>query len=81
MEEYESHKHYQHYWADRIPKSPTDFREMYDKLIADGSSATLAIKVLLNQNASIDECAAIFSLEHEVEIGDAKRFIENVASE
>jgi hypothetical protein len=81
VDTYESHKHHQHYWADRIRELGPDYLKMYQKLINDGSSPTLAIQVLMNQGASMETCVAIHARTHEAELSDSAKFVRTLVSD
>lgn len=55
-EEYESHKHHQHYWVDRQPSESADFAALLAKMLSDGSSPELSLPVLRTQGATPAEC-------------------------
>ena len=49
---YESHKHHQHYWADKQPNERPDLESLTKQMLADGSSVSLVIPVLVTYKAS-----------------------------
>lgn len=50
--EYESHKHHQHYWADKEPAKTPDLVALAKQMISNGSSIEMVVPVLLTYNAS-----------------------------
>lgn len=58
VEEYESHKHHQHYWADLQPADEIDFPALLAQMLADGSPMHLALSVLTTHGASRTDCVA-----------------------
>lgn len=55
-EEYIAKGHHQHYWVDKQPSGDPDYAALMSSMLESGSSQTMAIRVLLSQGASNDEC-------------------------
>lgn len=73
-EQYESHKHHQHYWADKQPSETLDFTALLTQMLSDGGSVSLSLPVLRTHGATEADClealqkACGYSLEESEEI-------------
>jgi hypothetical protein len=54
--EFESHKHHQHYWADKQPEELPNFVGLMRDMVASGSSIKLSLPVLRTHGATDEDC-------------------------
>lgn len=73
-EEYIAKGHHQHYWVDKQTLNGPDYFLLMSGMIKSGSSQMMAVKVLLSQGASNDECVnALMEVCHlELDVCKAK---------
>jgi len=76
VEEYEAKKHHQHYWAIRYIESEPDYLTMLSEQLQKGTPLSLAIKVLLNQNATVEDCLAAIRYATKMDKSDAQHAFE-----
>ena len=74
--EYESHKHHQHYWAGKQPKTRPDLVALTKQMLADGSSVPLVIPVLATYNASNSEIVNAIVESSELDQESAERLVK-----
>ena len=55
-DEYLAKGHHQHYWFDKQPTEDVNFASQLSNMLSSGSSHELAIKVLLGQGATTEDC-------------------------
>ena len=78
-EEYLAKGHHQHYWFDKQPSGDIDFAGQLSNMVSSGSSHELAIKVLLGQGATAEDCCRALVTVTELSAGECRSKVEQAA--
>ena len=77
--EYESHKHHQHYWADKQPESKPDLKSIAQEMLAVGSSIRLIIPVLATYQFSHEQMIDALSECIELDVGEIAALVAELS--
>jgi len=79
-EEYLAKGHHQHYWFDKQPSGDINFAGQLSNMLSSGSSHELAIKVLLSQGATSEECFEALETLTELSADECQSKVEQAAT-
>ena len=79
-DEYLAKGHHQHYWFDKQPTEDVNFASQLSNMLSSGSSHELAIKVLLGQGATTEECALALETVTEFNADDCRSKVKQATA-